>query len=503
MKALSTYLKIFSVILLFISCSKELSLEQAALVPVDNTTQWSFEDSAGKRQGSVDTAFIAAQGDIEALFLEGTTNDDRESIFLQVIGQPLTTGNYSNEQVGFAYYIDGQQVYFNDPSAGEFTISITTLDTANIAGTFQGVVVNPRTGVASIQNGMFKARISSVPVGGTSVGEIICDEITTGGTFESGKETNATHFVEMSVDVTEPGTFVISSNLVNGLIFAGEGEFPAAGSYTLQIGAVGTPTESGVFEYQLTYGAQTCTFEVNVGGVSDSLTEPPPGALKAEEKLPGGITREDFLYYSGNKLIGQINSNVNPQRRIKYDSQNKLNSIEIWTPDGLGGFSLGYIAKFNYNGNGLVSSIVRTDANGNVEDTMKTYLYDNNDKVIQKIHFQGGSPFIRNVYEYTAGNLTKLKYTDASLTNFVDSISFSYDSRINQFKELHPQFYYISMTNLYNASIYSEALYFSNNYPTSRKLSNGNDEAVEVVINPSLKPIEVKVNGVSDFKWFF
>jgi hypothetical protein len=61
----------------------------------------------------------------------------------------------------------------------------------------------------------------------------------------------------------------------------------------------------------------------------------------------------------------------------------------------------------------------------------------------------------------------------------------------------------LSMTNIYNASRYSEALYFSSRYPITFTREDGIEVPFEVVINPNMLPIEAKVNGATEFRWEF
>lgn len=506
MRAL-TFCLLSLALLLNFSCSKELSLENSGSPepppPPGEEMQWKFEDSLGVKQGTVDTAFIAQQGSLQALFLDGTSDDSAHKILLNIVSGTLETGTYTAEKVNFSFYEGQELIYFSDPSVGEFNITITYIDTARVSGTFGGVIVDVRTGITSIRNGSFNAEINSIPVGGTSEGALVCDQIGVFGEYLQNEETNATHYIEFDVNVTKAGTFTIETGDINGVSYAAQGEFSEAGQYTVQLGAFGTPVQTGQFEYTLTYGSSSCTFMVDVTAGQDSLVEAPQGMLSVEQKTFGSVITDSMFYRTSNNKIGEIRSVTNPLRKIFYDNSNKLATQEFWRSDGLGGVFKDFTYKYIYNGGGNVVAITSVDENGGFLDSMFRFTYDGSNAVTSKTIYTNGAPVARADYSYENGNLVKISYTDQSLNTYVDSIKVTYDARENKFSDVHSQFYFIDMANVLEDTHQNEIFFFSNNYPTNITLSNNATIPVNVTINPSFIPTEITIDGQSWFKYYY
>ena len=74
------------------------------------------------------------------------------------------------------------------------------------------------------------------------------------------------------MNITTSGTYNISTAAVNGVSFSKTGSFAATGVQNLTLIGAGTPTNSGVFVFTVSFGTSTCTFPVSfVTG-----TPPPP-----------------------------------------------------------------------------------------------------------------------------------------------------------------------------------------------------------------------------------
>lgn len=506
MRAL-TFCLLSLALLLNFSCSKELSLENSGSPepppPPGEEMQWQFEDSLGVKQGTVDTVYIAQQGSLQALFLDGTSDDSTHKILLNIVSGTLEPGTYTAEKVNFSFYEGQELIYFSDPSVGEFNITITSIDSARVSGTFGGMIVDVRTGITSIRNGSFSADLNSVPVGGTSEGTLVCEQIGVFGEYLQNQETNATHYIEFDVNVTKAGTFTIETGNVNGVSYAAQGEFSEAGQYTVQLGAFGTPLETGQFQYTLTYGTSTCTFMVDVTAGQDSLVEAPPGMLSVEQKTFGSLITDSMFYRTSNNKIAEIRSATNPLRKIFYDNANRLATQEFWRSDGLGGTFKDITYKYHYDGSGNVVAITSVDDNGGFLDSVFRYTYNGSNVATSKTIYNSGSPVSRSDYTYVNGNLVKISYTDQTLVNYVDSIVVTYDARENKFRDIHSQYYFIDMANVLEDTQQNEIFFFSNNYPTNITLSNNATIPVNVLINPSFIPTEITMDGQSWFKYFY
>ncbi|HEU4632459.1 MAG TPA: hypothetical protein VFS22_00650 [Flavisolibacter sp.] len=100
--------------------------------------------------------------------------------------------------------------------------------------------------------------------GGTSS----CTGAVLNGVFTAGTATSSANNVILNVNVSQVGTYTISTNSVNGISFTGTGSFTTTGAQTVVLTASGTPTVSGTFGY--VPGSNGCSFDVPVGQGSNS-----------------------------------------------------------------------------------------------------------------------------------------------------------------------------------------------------------------------------------------
>ena len=89
-----------------------------------------------------------------------------------------------------------------------------------------------------------------------------CTGAVTGGTYMQGLATTASNTATINVNVTQLGTYSLTSTTVNGVTFSGSGSFTSLGANTIVLTAAGTPTAAGPFNYSLTAGAGNCSFSV-------------------------------------------------------------------------------------------------------------------------------------------------------------------------------------------------------------------------------------------------
>ena len=92
----------------------------------------------------------------------------------------------------------------------------------------------------------------------------ICMNDTVVGSYVKGSTLDTASKVKLSVNVTSPGTYTISTNTVNGYSFSGSGSFSATGVQTISLAASGTPVNQGTNVFTVTAGTSSCTFSVTV-----------------------------------------------------------------------------------------------------------------------------------------------------------------------------------------------------------------------------------------------
>lgn len=85
-----------------------------------------------------------------------------------------------------------------------------------------------------------------------------------GGNFIANKVLNDSNFLEVTVNVTQSGSFNVSTDTVNGYYFAGSGVIGNAGTNTIRLKGVGTPGSQGTDLFTVKFDTTTCTVAVTV-----------------------------------------------------------------------------------------------------------------------------------------------------------------------------------------------------------------------------------------------
>ena len=81
------------------------------------------------------------------------------------------------------------------------------------------------------------------------------------GTYTAGTALNAANTITLTVNVSTPGTYAISTQTRNGITFSGAGAFTATGAQTILLTGTGTPTVAGAHTFNP--GADACSFVIN------------------------------------------------------------------------------------------------------------------------------------------------------------------------------------------------------------------------------------------------
>jgi hypothetical protein len=101
---------------------------------------------------------------------------------------------------------------------------------------------------------------------GKSAVYIINCEPVVSGSFYAGAP--AAGSVRIKVTVNRPGSYKISTAVINGMSFNGEGNFETTGEQYVILSAEGTPVQTGNYTYSIVTpsGYENCTFAVRVTG---------------------------------------------------------------------------------------------------------------------------------------------------------------------------------------------------------------------------------------------
>jgi hypothetical protein len=217
------------------SCDKEYSLE-------GNVTGGS---AIFTYTGSPDVCTDAV---IEGTYQEGNALNNSNALTLSVNVSAI--GNYS----------------IITPAINGITFSgsgiFSTLGQQTIQLIGGGIPVS--AGTYSISPGLNGCNFN-VTVSGTAVYSLIetagnCSSFSINGTYAVGKILTASNNANVSVNITSLGSYTISTQNINGILFTATGTFTSTGIQTIQLIGSGTPLAAGDFSY--TPGASSCTITV-------------------------------------------------------------------------------------------------------------------------------------------------------------------------------------------------------------------------------------------------
>jgi hypothetical protein len=148
-------------------------------------------------------------------------------------------------------------------SMGNSTVTLVGSGTPTATGTFNFLASGSGNGCSFSITFDPPGTPAVFTLGGAPGG---CSGTTLIGTYSVGVETFPVSGATISVNVTSPGTYVITSPVINGISFTGSGIFTTTGNIPVNVYASGTPVTSGSFDYPLTGNASTCSFSVPVSG---------------------------------------------------------------------------------------------------------------------------------------------------------------------------------------------------------------------------------------------
>lgn len=103
-----------------------------------------------------------------------------------------------------------------------------------------------------------------------------CLPFTVNGVYKEDSLLNGTHFVEVQINLTETGSYIIKSDTINGYSFSGTGSIDLPGLSTVRLAASGTPVDPGINSFTINYitptGSSSCFMDVSVITVGPPAT---------------------------------------------------------------------------------------------------------------------------------------------------------------------------------------------------------------------------------------
>ncbi len=133
-----------------------------------------------------------------------------------------------------------------------------------------------------------------------------CSISSINGTYVVGQAMTAANKVEMTVNVTAVGTYIINGTANNGVTFSASGTFTNPGIQNIFLAASGTPTAAGLFTYPVTNSTTSCSFPI-------TYTVTITNATYALSGTPGNCTGAAVLgtYTAGTVLTASNTAVIN------------------------------------------------------------------------------------------------------------------------------------------------------------------------------------------------
>lgn len=230
---------------LFFSCQRELSFENgqvsAGSLMKDNNGDCLPITVAGTYfagKNLADTNYIFVQVNITAAGNYLIKTDTVNGYSFKGAGSFANTGSYHVKLTGSGIPVA--------QGNNDFTVRYDT----SICQATVNVLTNPNNIVPAVFT------LQGAPAS--------CMNDTVIGSYVKGTAEDTSSKVKISINVTSPGTYTITTNMVNGYSFSGSGTITATGVQIVSLTASGTPINTGTNVFTVTAGASACTFSVTV-----------------------------------------------------------------------------------------------------------------------------------------------------------------------------------------------------------------------------------------------
>lgn len=210
------------------------------------------------------------------------------SNFIEVDVDFTTAGDYEiKSDTVNGYYFEGSGVA---PAAGLRAVKLFGHGTPLAGGTdvFE-IRFDNSTCVLSVVVAFGPANYTFAAVGG------LCSGSTPSGTYIMGVPLGATNTVQVQANVNTPGSYLVTTDTVNGVHFTKSGTFTVPGLQMIDLVGNGTPVTFGTFHF-MTPASGGCTFEIvfqNPLGNPATLTTTAATGITCTAAVSGGSISND------------------------------------------------------------------------------------------------------------------------------------------------------------------------------------------------------------------
>lgn len=185
----------------------------------------------------------------------------------------------------------------------------------------------------TVQNGPLTTSIYTF---GSSSGT--CTGATLSGTYTAGTSLGDTNTVTIQVNVTDTGTYSISTQQINGVIFFAQGTFDSLGTHNVALTGSGKPLVASSYNYNLGTEPNACYFTINYLHNS------------------GGPGNAVFSVGTSNGSCAGFASNVPPTVGVALTAQNTAQIQVNVTTIGAYSISTNTVDGIIYSGSGIFTS---------------------------------------------------------------------------------------------------------------------------------------------------
>ncbi len=130
------------------------------------------------------------------------------------------------------------------------------------------------------------------------------------GTYRSGQALGDTNYIDVSVQVTTPGAYTITTDTLNGYYFKATGSFADTGVVSVRLKGAGTPSNAGINDFSIRFSGTLCFVPVTVvpgttqGGSAFSLEG--AGGACTSSNVAGTYTQGTALT-NANQVVLSVN----------------------------------------------------------------------------------------------------------------------------------------------------------------------------------------------------
>jgi len=265
----------------FISCSKELSLENRK------------SSSRGSLKSDVSQECLPKT--LEGSYIAGKSFND--SNYLEVAIDVTKTGSYfiTTDTLN-GYYFEGSGNFGN---TGMNTIRLKAVGKPLAAGT-DDFLVSFDSSFCFFTANVLSTAISSPALYTLQSNGSSCLDFALSGVYATGVALNAANKVDIKVAVTTVGSYSLTTSPVSGITFSGSGTFTTTGIQTITLQASGTPSAAASISIPISIGNSTCRFPLTIG-------TPAAGTITCAGTIPNGTYNQGTPLTAANTVQIQVN----------------------------------------------------------------------------------------------------------------------------------------------------------------------------------------------------